>query len=83
MPEIVEALIEVEPEYIIAECGECGMRLYDSETHAVVGGYLNEANYIESSARKHADKTGHYDLDVVLEKSKPVDDIDVTITVNE
>jgi hypothetical protein len=66
---------------IQAECGKCGKGFYDSYEEPGAGPSMTAA-VIEMKAEDHRTLTGHHDLQVSLDKTASVKEIDATITVN-
>lgn len=72
------------PNRVIAECGECGEELFDTKKERVA---IWQASYfstlIAAFASKHREDTGHNDLQVDINSTTPVREIEATITVNK
>lgn len=72
------------PQRVIATCGECGGEFFDSEKEELaISGVSYLSTFLEVKARRHERKTNHNDLQVGIDKTEPVKEIEATITVNE
>jgi hypothetical protein len=71
------------PSRVIAECGECGGELFDSKKEKpAMYGPSYYSSLITTLARSHRQKSGHNDLQVNINSTTPVREINATITVN-
>ena len=68
-------------ERVVAECGVCGVELYDSLKEKPNRPHITGA-IIETQTHSHREKTGHEDLQINIDKPTPVKEIDATINVN-
>jgi hypothetical protein len=72
------------PSRVIAECGECGGELFDTKKERPStwsSGILS--SLITMFALKHREESGHNDLQVNINSTTPVREIEATITVND
>jgi len=85
MSDLARALGDLEPiDSFVAKCDECGEVFFNSETDAHRRGEtILTARAIEIQARAHRNETGHTSLDVGVQKTAPLREIEATITVNE
>lgn len=73
------------PSRVIAECGECDSELFDTEKERPIkinGGWSVTSDLITICALKHREESGHNDLQVGINSTTPVREIEATITVN-
>jgi len=67
---------------LTTECGVCGFSMFDSNESTSANPHMT-GDIIASYAKKHRKSTGHYDLQIEIDKRAPKQEIDVTVIVNE
>lgn len=71
------------PSRVVAECGECGAELFDTEKERPsTWSAPILSDVIVTFALKHREESGHNDLQVDINSMAPVREIDATVTVN-
>lgn len=65
---------------VLAECGECGVELFDSVKHSPESAIIT-GDIITMKARAHRETSNHCDLQVKIEKRPTTEPIDFNITV--
>lgn len=84
MSRLLDSLQELQPiDSLVATCDECGEEFFNSNKDPIRSDELIlTARAIEMQARAHRSETGHDSLDVGVEKTAPLKEIEATITVD-
>lgn len=71
-------------ESVVVKCGECGMEILHSKKQLPTDfNPKGIAVWVKTFSESHLDTTGHTDINVAVNKKTPVQEMDVTVTVNE